>query len=712
MTGRRGLTWTLLGGLLLVQVLLVLSQVGQRTSRAHDVPVGVQAPAVVAQTVVDRLNAEQGHPTRAVVLPNEVEPEVLVRDRRVDATLVADLAADGNVLHLSSVADPLLNRTLARLAQGASDPMGRTLATTHVPPLHHPEVVRGTLYRLSGLFVVLGFVLGFGVSALARARPSLRRTGTVVGLLLAAGVTVGLAVGALAAATGAAPLVAVAATGSLATSAAAVGTLALDRLLGLVGVAVAATLCVFFTAPLFSARDVRLLATPWRQVVPWTPHGATVDLLMTVTYGGSGGVRPTLVLAGVLLVGLVAVDTMPARPGAGESATAPAGDRHGRLQGLALGVLTAMAVVAGIVIAPAGAVVVPAVRVQGDRLTSCVPRPKISTVAEINRYIQKVRADPSFQGADVGADVRLQDGRRLWVFADTLRAPDFDGQKFVRNSMLVFDPACVRTVLPADHGALIPDRDGRTGYWPMSIARESRDGYDLVGVATQRVRATDAPDGIFAFETLGPSMAVFLVRPGGTPQFLGREDIGADDASTTRPMWGAAAAVDHGWAYLYGTARPDKKGAFGYSLRVARTRPDDLLHPATWQYWDGRRWQASAAKAKVLIPAHGGVSQTLSVFRRGATWYAVSKRDEVLGTDLVVWRAPSPTGPFDAGTIVGRLPSDPTSGELRYMPLAHPDLIPDKRSVMVSYSRNNTDAAKVRDDPFLYRPEFLRVTLP
>ena len=31
---------------------------------------------------------------------------------------------------------------------------------------------------------------------------------------------------------------------------------------------------------------------------------------------------------------------------------------------------------------------------------------------------------------------------------------------------------------------------------------------------------------------------------------------------------------------------------------------------------------------------------------------------------------------------------------------------------MVSYSRNNTDAAKVRDDPFLYRPEFLRVTIP
>jgi hypothetical protein len=58
------------------------------------------------------------------------------------------------------------------------------------------------------------------------------------------------------------------------------------------------------------------------------------------------------------------------------------------------------------------------------------------------------------------------------------------------------------------------------------------------------------------------------------------------------------------------------------------------------------------------------------------------------------------------------LPSDPTTGELRYMPLAHLDLIEDESSVMVSYSRNNTDSKKVTNDPFTYRPQFVRVTLP
>ncbi len=106
------------------------------------------------------------------------------------------------------------------------------------------------------------------------------------------------------------------------------------------------------------------------------------------------------------------------------------------------------------------------------------------------------------------------------------------------------------------------------------------------------------------------------------------------------------------------------------------------------------------------------MSQTLSVFTRDGRWYAVSKRDEFLGTELVVWTAPSPTGPFDSGTTVAQLPSDLKSGELRYMPLAHPDLIQDPTSLVVSYSRNNTDATKVRDDPFLYRPQFLEITLP
>ena len=165
----------------------------------------------------------------------------------------------------------------------------------------------------------------------------------------------------------------------------------------------------------------------------------------------------------------------------------------------------------------------------------------------------------------------------------------------------------------------------------MSIARVQRPGYDIVGVATQRVETTDAPDGTFAFESLGSSMAVFVVPRGKTPQLIAQQDIGKDDKDPARPQWGAAAAEHGGWVYLYGTARPQQKGVFGFSLRVARTRAESLLDSTKWQYWDGKRWQKSAGKAAELIPADQGVSQTLSVFTRNGRWYAVSKRDEFLG---------------------------------------------------------------------------------
>src|SRR3546814_3810075 len=110
---------------------------------------------------------------------------------------------------------------------------------------------------------------------------------------------------------------------------------------------------------------------------------------------------------------------------------------------------------------------------------------------------------------------------------------------------------------------------------------------------------------------------------------------------------------------------------FGFSLSVARVRPDDILDRSRWRFWDGKAWVRSQIAAQELIPARGGVSQTLSVFEQDGTWYALSKRDEFLGTDLTVWTASSPTGPFTAHGALAQMPSDTVKGDLRYMPLAH-----------------------------------------
>jgi hypothetical protein len=346
-----------------------------------------------------------------------------------------------------------------------------------------------------------------------------------------------------------------------------------------------------------------------------------------------------------------------------------------------------------------------------DSATECLDTGTLHSVRAINRFDTRVRGDDAFAGGDVGASVRLSDGRYLFVFGDTLRAPDYVGERFVRNSMLLFSPGCSRVVLPDDGGAVIPDRADGVGYWPMSVALQHRDGVDRVGIGVQRVRSTG--EGIFDFDILGPALAVFDVAPGGTPQLRRLVDIGPDRADPSRPMWGSAVAVEHGWAYVYGTARPTDATTGGFSLRVARARmtPRSLTDTGRWQYWTGSTWSRKEQQAAVLIPSQGGVSQTLSVFPRGKEWFAISKKDEVLGTDLTIWRAPAPTGPFVAEPAAARIPSDAVTGTLRYLPLAHPDLLPRRGTVVVSYSENNTDFAVVSEDPRRYRPRFLRIPL-
>jgi hypothetical protein len=100
------------------------------------------------------------------------------------------------------------------------------------------------------------------------------------------------------------------------------------------------------------------------------------------------------------------------------------------------------------------------------------------------------------------------------------------------------------------------------------------------------------------------------------------------------------------------------------------------------------------------------------VFEQGGAWLALSKRDEFLGDEITVWSAPYPWGPFDSGQAVADMAGDAAGGDLRYMPLAHPDLFPRPGTVVVSYSRNSTDLGEVLEDPLLYRPRFIRVPLP
>ncbi len=329
-----------------------------------------------------------------------------------------------------------------------------------------------------------------------------------------------------------------------------------------------------------------------------------------------------------------------------------------------------------------------------------------TNVDDLNTWIDTARNVGGFVGADVGASVELSDGRSLWVFGDSLRSASAPGPAMVHNSMLLVDDACIRLVGTPDLGAVVPDAADGSGYWPVSIDHLAVPGGDRVAVGLFKVRFHGT--GMWDFEVAGSAVAVFEVPTGGTPELLEVRDV-ADHVTDDRPAWGVSVAVVDDWVHLYGTARPTPTST-GWSLHVARTRVDDLTEPDEWQYWNGRNWHGGPADAAAVIPAEHGVSRVLSVFRRDGAWYAVSKRDDFIGTDLVIWKGSSPHGPFEAFPPVLQIPS--TSDRLRYMALAHPHLLPEPGSVVVSWSRNGGDLAAIRSDPTRYRPVFARVPLP
>jgi hypothetical protein len=705
---------TTLGACLLVigvQAVVLLSLHGGDTLAPHRVPVLVAAPAVVAQELAREASDLSDDPFEADWTADPDRARAAVHDGVVVAAVLVDLPETTDVVLVNPRQDPALTDAVTDRIAALEEARGRTIDV-------RPVVTSGSdaAERLR-LHVLICGLLGFGYAvAVSLLRGPVAAT-SGLGVLRVLGLA-GVALGGsvllqLLPATrlpGADAVVIVLTAGYIFTI--GVLTLAAEALAGLVGIAITAAAYTVLAAPLLVGTSRYLLPPPWPTVSAWTPTGAAQEALAAVAYFDPGrAIRPALALAAAGVVAVLVL--LASRRFAGRSG-AVAGDAmpawHWRLWVVAtvlpIALLLALAV-ANVPGEVAQAQPLPSVASE----TTCIDRGgRPRNLSELNQRIDSLRGTPAFQGADVGADVLLQDGRFLLVFGDTIRGPSFDGPGLARNSMLLWDRDCVSVVLPPAKGALIPDRSEDVGYWPMSTAVAHRPGYDLVLVSTQRVQATGG--GSFDFASLGPALAAFVVRAGDTPQLIATKDLGADDDDPTRPVWGAALAADEGWLYAYGTARSAEAGVFGHSLHVSRVRPDDVLDVSRWTYWDGSTWQRRADRAATLVAAQGGVSQTLSVFEMDGTWYALSKRDGDLGDQLAFWTAPEPTGPFTPTDPVATVPTDTAAGLVTYMPLAHPQMLPRDGSVVASYSRNNVDFAKILADPRRYRPKFIRVSIP
>lgn len=711
---RGGGRWTLVACLVVVVVhVVVLTTLAARAGDGpHRAPVLVAAPAVVAQALAHEASTLPGDPFEADWTADPLAADRAVRDGEAVAAVLVDLPATHDVVLVNGGADPALNQAVVDRITAIEEARDRTVEVRELtrPGTSGAETAIRTYVLLCGL---LGFGFVLAVSMVRGPVASSATAGVRRLLSLAAVSLVGAGVLQLVPAVRLpGDLLPVAAVGAGYAFTLGAITLAVEALAGLVGLAIVAATYFVLATPLLTGTSQYLLPPPWPTVTPFLMTGATQQAMAGLTYLGPGLVlRPALELAAIALVAVLALwwARLVSRGAGSRGRGVP--ERHWRLRVVGAVVPLAAALALVVAVVPTDAEAgrpVPSIASE----TSCIGAPAPARdVDELNQQLAALQESPAFRGADVGADAQLQDGRFLLVFGDTVRSSTFDGPPSVRNSMLLWDTGCISVVLPPSRGALIPDRPDGVGYWPMSTSVAHRLGYDLVLVSAQRVATTG--EGSFDFANLGPALALFVVPVDGTPQLLGVTELGPDDADPARPEWGAAMTIgDDGWLHVYGTARPTASDALGFAMRVARVPVDSALDLSSWQYWDGSTWQSDPDFAVDVIPARGGVSQTLSVFHDGNRWYAVSKLDGDLGDQLVFWTSPGPTGPFTPTDPVATIPSDPETGAVTYMPLAHPDLLPVPGTMVVSYSRNNTDFSKVKADPSIYLPTLIRVPLP
>lgn len=355
------------------------------------------------------------------------------------------------------------------------------------------------------------------------------------------------------------------------------------------------------------------------------------------------------------------------------------------------------------------------------RLEPTCPAPNPAetvSAATLNRAITRIDY-PQWQSADLGATAALSDGRIVWAWGDTGREKEFEPQ-LVDNSLMISSGNCFSQVLTDAGGEFFPRGPDGLTLWPMAVVRldpTPADGEgitDKVLVYQSRIQRGDRQ---WDFLFRGTSVAVLLVGADGVPRLDRTVQLTTDSADYDQINWGAAAAPDGEWMYLYGTRYTAEAFITGRELYVSRVPLSDPTNAAVQEFWDGSQWRDDATLAAPILGAVDGTSQTLSVDEIDGRWVIISKRGGDLADWITMWTAESPTGPFE-GTWTDVLSSpaghDAPPGErsLQYTPLSHPDIATTSGDLLVSVSRNTDDIELLFDEPERGRVLFAEVPLP
>ncbi|CAL9578129.1 DUF3533 domain-containing protein [Streptomyces sp. enrichment culture] len=298
-------------GVLALQLLFITSYVGAlHQPKLRDAPFGVVAPQAAAEQAVTRLEQLPGSPLDPRAVADEAGARQQILDRKIDGALIVDPAGTTDTLLVATGGGTSLATALEKLAVTLEEAEQRTVRVVDVVPASSRDA-----NGLSSFYVVVGWCVGgyLCASILAissGARPSTpRRAGIRLGTLVLVAIVGGFG-GALLAG----PVLdalpggffALWGLGTLITFAVGAATLALQSLLGVVGIGVAILIVVILGNPSSGgALPPPLLPPFWAAIGPALPPGAGTWAARSITYfEGNAVTGALLVLSAWAVVGV------------------------------------------------------------------------------------------------------------------------------------------------------------------------------------------------------------------------------------------------------------------------------------------------------------------------------------------------------------------------------------------------------------------------
>jgi Domain of unknown function (DUF4185) len=266
-------------------------------------------------------------------------------------------------------------------------------------------------------------------------------------------------------------------------------------------------------------------------------------------------------------------------------------------------------------------------------------------------------------GADGVYSVALNAQRRLWLFSDTWVGSVRDGKRFdatiVNNSVAVQDGLGDATKLRfffrhnADekNAALITPADGRGWFWLQAGFYGNKKLYLLL----MQVEKTGEA-GVFGFRQIGQTLGI-VTNPDDAPTSwrVQQRKLPCTIFSAQRALtFGAAILQDDNYLYLYGTDEESKKRGKDRYLIVARVPVSNVEDFAAWRFYHGDRWDTDYRVPSRMVgnmASECSVSY-LSLFKQ----YVLVYTEGGLSPRILARTAPSPTGPWSAGTVLYRCP--------------------------------------------------------